>query len=182
MVESADIIQYLYDTYALWTPPSEILEWTSQNVMQLFKPMFATLAPLQAGSNQEDQDSYASELAAAKNEIKAETSSAPVVIYTYGLSPFSSETKALLDRLKVPYKEISLGKEWIPGLIAPGGAIKRAALLEMTGQSSLPHVFVGGKPIGGLFSGDPGILPLLKQDKFLDMVQAATSAVPAGFE
>jgi glutaredoxin len=54
----------------------------------------------------------------------------------------------LLDRLNVKYKEISLGKESIPGLINQGGAQKRAALLSMTGQSSLPHIFVGGKWIG----------------------------------
>ncbi|OEU15699.1 hypothetical protein FRACYDRAFT_144870, partial [Fragilariopsis cylindrus CCMP1102] len=80
---------------------------------------------------------------------KTEVDTDPVVVYTYELSPFSSETKDLLDRLDVDYKEISLGKEWIPGLISENGPIKRAALLKMTGQSSLPHVFIGGKPIGG---------------------------------
>lgn len=175
MAESADIIRYLYETYAMWTPPSELLEWTSQSVMSIFKPVFSFLAPLQAGSNQEDGGLYASEIGEAKKEIEAETSANPVVIYTYELSPFSSETKTLLDNMKIQYKEISLGKEWIPGLIAPGGAMKRAALLEMTGQSSLPHVFVGGKPIGGLFSGTPGILSLLKEDKFMGMVQDAAA-------
>ena len=31
----------------------------------------------------------------------------------------------------------------------------RAALLEMTGQSSLPHVFIDGQHVGGLFTGSP---------------------------
>jgi glutaredoxin len=147
MAESADIIQYLYDTYALWTPPNELLEWISGSVMVLFKPVFENLAPLQAGSNREDSNTYREELKAAVAEIESETSSAPVVVYTYDLSPFSSETKALLKSVQVDFKDTSLGKEWLPGLLAPGCAIKRAALLEMTGQSSLPHIFVGGKPI-----------------------------------
>jgi glutaredoxin len=170
MAESADIIRYLYQTYALWTPPNELLEWTSQNVMSLAKPIFSFLTPLQAGSSDEDE-SYVSSLATAKKEIEAETSANPIVVYTYDLSPFSSETKGLLKNLNLPYENISLGKEWIPGLLS--NASKRAALLEMTGQSSLPHVFVGGKPIGGLFSGNPGILSLLKEKKFISMCQKA---------
>mmetsp|Transcript_28527 Transcript_28527/g.43590 ORF Transcript_28527/g.43590 Transcript_28527/m.43590 type:complete len:176 (+) Transcript_28527:2186-2713(+) len=175
MAESADIIRYLYETYALWTPPSELLEWTSLSVMPLFKPIFSYLAPIQARSDGGDEGLYDSEIGYAIEEINDEASSSPVVIYTYELSPFSSETKSLLDSLKVQYKEISLGKEWIPGLLSPGGAIKRAALMKMTGQSSLPHVFIRGTPIGGLFSGQPGILSLLKEDKFMEMVRAAAN-------
>ena len=177
MAESADIIQYLYDTYALWTPPNELLEFVSGSVMILFKPIFAVLAPLQAGSNQEDSDNYQKELKAALTEIESETSSSPVVVYTYDLSPFSSETKSLLKSVNVEFKDISLGKEWIPGLVAPKGAIKRAALLEMTGQSSLPHIFVGGKPIGGLFNGNPGLLPSLREGKFLQLVDDAKKSM-----
>jgi len=31
----------------------------------------------------------------------------------------------------------------------------RAELLEITGQSSLPHIFINGKHVGGLFTGSP---------------------------
>eukprot|EP00980_Cylindrotheca_fusiformis_P020066 scaffold7139_cov115-Cylindrotheca_fusiformis.AAC.16 len=173
MNESSDIIRYLYTTYALWTPPSELLEWISQSIMPGLKPLFSFFAPIQAGSKREDSELYMSEIKKAKEAINDEVSSHPVVVYTYELSPFSSELKAVLDNLGIDYKEISLGKEWIPGFLAPGGATKRAALLEMTKQSSLPHVFIGGSPIGGLFSGNPGIMPLLKEDKLLDMVEEA---------
>lgn len=175
MGESADIIRYLYQTYGRWTPPSELLEWVSNSVMPALKSVFAYLTPLQAGSNREEYRSYTSEIKKAKEEIEAETSAEQIVIYTYDLSPFSSETKAVLDGLNVKYKSISLGKEWIPGLLSPSGATKRAALLEMTGQSSLPHIFINGKPIGGLFGGSPGLVPLLEGGKFMEMVQEVTT-------
>ena len=40
-------------------------------------------------------------------------------------------------------------------LLGKEGSATRAALLEMTGQSSLPHVFIDGKHVGGLFTGSP---------------------------
>ena len=166
MPESADICEYLYKTYASYTPPNELLEWTSNNVMSLAKPIFKVLAPLQASAGEDDDSNYDQKLKTVTKEIEEETTSSPVVVYTYDLSPFSSETTLVLDRLGVDYKKISLGKEWLPGLIAENGAIKRAALLEMTGQSSLPHIFVNGKPIGGLFSGSPGLVPMLQKGDF----------------
>lgn len=174
MPESADIISYLYGEYALWTPPSELLEWASDVILQNLKPFFATLAPMQAGSRSSGGGEYAAKIREALSEIDTETNSESVVVYTYSLSPFSSETKKLLDRLKLEYKEISLGQEWIPGLIAPGGAEKRAALFQLTGQSSLPNIFVGGKSIGGIFSGTPGLVPSLREDKFLQLVEEAS--------
>jgi len=175
MPESADIIEYLYKNYASWTPPSELLEWASTNVMSLAKPVFKVLTPLQAGEK-DAKSNYKAKIEEAIREIVAEAAATPVVVYTYELSPFSSETKLLLDRLGVEYKEISLGKEWLPGLIADNGAFKRAALLEMTSQSSLPHIFIGGKPIGGLFSGSPGLLPMLKNGEFSQGRDITTSS------
>jgi glutaredoxin len=176
--ESADIIQYLYGEYALWTPPSELLEWASKFIMSTAKPIFGALAPVQAGSTNLEEAEYNAAIQKAKKEIEKETNTdVPLVVYTYSLSPFSSETILLLKRLQVDFKEISLGMEWIPGLMIPGGAEKRAALLEMTGQSSLPHIFIGGKPIGGLYSGNPGLLPLLEADGFQKLVDEATKSL-----
>jgi glutaredoxin len=172
MPESKDIIQYLYETYALWTPPSEILQWVSDNVMGLLKPVFAILTPLQARAGVKEGDGdYEGKLEAAIRQVKEETTENEVVIYTYGLSPFSSEAKALLDRLEVSYTEISLGQEWLPGLITPEGAVKRAAIFEITGQSSLPHIFINGKAIGGLFSGNPGLVPALENGSLISLLK-----------
>jgi len=160
---------------SLWTgvPPNELLQWASDVILPGAKPLFKALAPLQAGSGSEEKAAYETEIAKAKAEIEADVQNSPVVVYTYALSPFSSETKALLDNLDIEYEEISLGLEWIPGLIAEGGAQKRLALLEMTGQSSLPQIFIGGKGIGGLFSGTPGLVPGLEEGVIQDMVADA---------
>lgn len=175
MPESKDIIRYLYKTYAQWTPPNEMLQMTSDTILPFLKPLLHALVPLQAGSYNEDESGSISDISNERQAIEREAASAPVVIYTYSLSPFSSEAKALLDNLDIDYKEISLGSEWLPGFIAEGGAQKRAALLDMTGQSSLPHVFIGGKSVGGLFSGTPGLIPALQQGILTEMVVSACS-------
>ena len=90
---------------------------------------------------------------------------------TYELSPFCSEALEVLRSTDTNFKEVSLGKEWIPGLIE--SPEKRAALLEMTGQSSLPHVFIGGTSIGGLYSGNPGLIPALEKGELMDMINEA---------
>jgi anaphase-promoting complex subunit 7 len=172
MAESADIISYLYKTYARYTPPNELLHWASDVILPLARPLFKTLTPIQAGFKGEDTAAYDKAIADAKGRIKETIESNPVVMYTYKWSPFSVEAKALLDNLNIPYKEISLGKEWIPGLLESPET--RAALLEMTGQSSLPHCFIGGKSIGGIFSGTPGLVPSLEQGTLRDMILEAT--------
>ena len=60
-----------------------------------------------------------------------------------GLSPFSSEAIAFLDSTGCNYKQIELGPEWF--LLDGVGSNVRAELLKRTGQSSLPHVFIGGE-------------------------------------
>ena len=88
MFESADIVRYLYKTYALWTPPSELLEGASAVVTPLLRPVYQKLAPLQAGSSGEDTAAYDATIAKATSEIEEEVASNAVVVYTYSLSPF----------------------------------------------------------------------------------------------
>lgn len=175
MAESVDIVEYLYSKYAMWTPPNELLRLVSGIVTPLLAPLYKVTAPLQAGSNRGNEFEYTSDIAEAKAEIYDEISSRPVVIYTYELSPFCSEAVALLKSTGTNFKEVSLGKEWIPGLITEPE--KRAALLAMTGQSSLPHIFVGGTSIGGLYSGSPGLVPALEQGELMGMVEEAKNSM-----
>jgi len=131
-------------------------------LMGLLKPIFAAQAKAQAGSYDE---------AAVRAEIEAEVKSAPVVLYTYGLSPFSSETKRLLDDMKADYKEIELGPEWF--LLSGPAAAKRAELGNMFGRTSLPQVFIGGRSIGGLTEGTPGLAPLLASGELVPALKKA---------
>lgn len=89
----------------------------------------------------------------------------------YGLSPFSTEALAFLDEAGCTYQKIELGPEWF--LLGGLASAKRAELLERTGQSSLPHVFIGGQSVGGLYSGTPGLLELQKEGKLRPMLEAA---------
>uniref|UniRef100_A0A6V4VF98 Glutaredoxin domain-containing protein n=1 Tax=Prymnesium polylepis TaxID=72548 RepID=A0A6V4VF98_9EUKA len=102
-------------------------------------------------------------------EIAAETKKG-CTIYTYGLSPFSTEACALLDQLGCTYKKVELGPEWF--LLSPKASAQRAELLELTGQSSLPSVWIGGEHVGGLYSG-PGIAALDESGELEGKLKAA---------
>ena len=87
-----------------------------------------------------------------------------LALAAYTLSPFCTEAKKILQDTGASIKVIELGKEWVPGLLPAEGAAIRAELGQMTGQTSMPHIFIGGKSIGGLATGTPGLKSLLKSD------------------
>lgn len=138
-----------------------VLRAASAVVTPVMKPIASQFAPLQAGSYDEK---------AVLAEIKKETKNS-VVVYTYDLSPFCIEAVSFLESLGVKPTVISLGAEWVPGFI--NRADKRNELLKMTGQSSLPHVFVGGTSLGGLFSGTPGLVPAYEDGSLLPLLKKA---------
>eukprot|EP00804_Cyclotella_cryptica_P010242 CCRYP_016731-RA/>CCRYP_016731-RA protein AED:0.12 eAED:-0.01 QI:0/-1/0/1/-1/1/1/0/520 len=119
----------------------------------------------------------------AKKEIQDTISNHPVVVYTYGLSPFSAEALGVLDEMGVNYKNVEVGLEWF--LLDKEKSILRAQLLELTGQSSLPHVFVNGEHVGGLFTGSsdrryPGLAGLKESGKLIDMIGEKMSGSTLG--
>jgi glutaredoxin len=123
--------------------PNPVIKTMAQG-MSLLKPIFAAEAQLQAailGVNV-DEDSIRSEVEALKKANK-------VLIYTYALSPFSSEAVALLEGSGYEYSEIQLGAEWF--LLGPKASVTRVVLSKEVenGATSLPKVFIGGKCIGG---------------------------------
>merc|ERR1712118_190949 len=59
--------------------------------------------------------------------------------------------KQLLEEQGAKVKAIELGPEWLPGLLSAEGAAIRAELGAMTGQTSMPHVFIAE---GGQVSAD----------------------------
>ena len=114
------------------------------NGMNLLKPAFVAEAKLQASllGSDVDEDEVA-------KEISSEISSNKVVIYTYALSPFSTEALAMLESTGYDYTQIELGAEWF--LLGGKNSVKRVALSEQveSGATSLPKVFVNGQCIGG---------------------------------
>eukprot|EP00964_Phaeocystis_antarctica_P070717 scaffold43083_cov61-Phaeocystis_antarctica.AAC.4 len=132
---------------------ADLLE-TAGGLVGVLKPLYKLEAPLQAGNYDK---------AAVRAAIEKEVSSAPVLVYSYTLSPFCSEAKKILKDAGATFKVIELGDEWVPGLLPAEGAAIRAELGAMTGQTSMPHIFIGGTSIGGLATGTPGLKALLNQ-------------------
>lgn len=127
-----------------------LLKAASAVVTPLLKPVFKLETPLQTAITG----------ALAKqdlNQIKAEIDDnirKGCVVYTYALSPFSTEAIAVLESTGCKFEVIELGQEWF--LLGPKASATRSQLGEMTGQTSLPHVFIGGEWVGGIFSGGTG--------------------------
>jgi glutaredoxin-related protein len=114
------------------------------NGMTLFKPLFTAEAKWQAsvlGSEVDEAD--------VAQEITAEVQSNPIVIYTYGLSPFSTEAVSILANTGYDFKRIEVGGEWF--LLNGKDSVKRVLLSDFVENraTSLPKVFVKGKCVGG---------------------------------
>ncbi|KAF3335821.1 monothiol glutaredoxin-S10 [Carex littledalei] len=78
-----------------------------------------------------------------EESVKKTVSEHPVVIYSKTWCSYSSEVKSLFKRIGVEPHVIELDQ-----LGAQGTQLQR--VLEMlTGQSTVPNVFIGGKHIGG---------------------------------
>ncbi|CAK8990425.1 Glutaredoxin-C6 (Glutaredoxin-C2 homolog 1) [Durusdinium trenchii] len=130
--------------------------------MGALKPFFQVQASVQAGR----YDKWD-----VRKEIEEEIKSAPVVIYTYDWSPFSAEAKKVLDSMGADYREVSLGAEWF--LASPQQAAKRAELGNLYGRTSMPHIFIGGRSVGGLIDGEPGLVPLQETGELTDSLKQA---------
>ena len=49
----------------------------------------------------------------------------------------------------------------------------RQELENLTGQSSMPHIFIGGESIGGLSTGTPGLAALVESDELVAKLKKA---------
>lgn len=123
---------------------------TAAKGMNLLKPIFQAEAQLQAAAlgalGKVDKEEIVNELSMEKLESKKEKKA---LIFTYGLSPFSSEAVNILEQSGYEYKVIELGAEWFA--LGPKGSVKRIALSEEleSGATSLPKIFLGDECIGG---------------------------------
>ena len=125
--------------------PNPVIKVAAQG-MGLLKPLFQLEAQAQAAAlgalTNVDKDAVAQEVAATIQQNK-------VLIYTYALSPFSTEAVALLEASGYDFTKIELGAEWFA--LGGKGSETRVLLSQQVdnGATSLPKIFVGGKCIGG---------------------------------
>uniref|UniRef100_A0A7S2UYR5 VOC domain-containing protein n=1 Tax=Fibrocapsa japonica TaxID=94617 RepID=A0A7S2UYR5_9STRA len=82
-----------------------------------------------------------------KEKLEKMTKKSPVVIFSQTSCPFCKKAKDLLTDLGASYETVevdTLGTE---------GMALRVELAELTGESSVPRIFVGGKCVGGFSDG-----------------------------
>jgi glutaredoxin-related protein len=142
--------------------------------MGLLKPVFGAEAQIQAavlgkiGNVDEEK---------VMKDIQATISKDKVVIYTYSLSPFSTEAVRILKESGYEFEQVELGAEWF--LLGGRESVTRVALSKMvdSGATSLPKIFIGGNCIGGcselaalVESGEVDVL--MKQQKVSKVGQA----------
>ena len=142
----------LLDTTTVQTKQSQrgrgLLKPVGKLLQLVFASVFHVETKFQAdmifGATKDDR-------ARIRQEIESVVASSSIVLYTYGWSPFSTEACALLDEMEANYHTIELGAEWF--VLNKEQSTVRAELFAITGQSSLPQIFINGHHIGGLFTG-----------------------------
>ncbi|CAK9328603.1 unnamed protein product [Citrullus colocynthis] len=78
-----------------------------------------------------------------EESVKTTITQNPVVVYSKTWCSYSSEVKALFKRLGVQPLVIELDE------LGPQGPQLQKVLERLTGQHTVPNVFIGGKHIGG---------------------------------
>ncbi|KAL2323374.1 hypothetical protein Fmac_027753 [Flemingia macrophylla] len=78
-----------------------------------------------------------------EDTIKKTVSDNPVVVYSKTWCSYSSEVKSLFKKLRVDPLVFELDE------MGPQGPQLQKVLERITGQSTVPNVFIGGKHIGG---------------------------------
>jgi glutaredoxin-related protein len=114
--------------------------------MNVLKPIFGAEAQLQAAVlgklTKVDEAKVLEDIETTINQNK-------IVIYTYSLSPFSTEAVRILKEVGYDFKQVELGAEWF--LLGGEESVARVTLSKMVnnGATSLPKIFIGGECIGG---------------------------------
>ncbi|OAY78341.1 Monothiol glutaredoxin-S10 [Ananas comosus] len=99
-----------------------------------------SMAAASSASSPSSSSSFGSRL---EESVKKTVAENPVVVYSKTWCSYSSEVKSLFKRLGVEPKVIELDQ------LGPQGPQLQKVLERLTGQSTVPNVFIGGKHIGG---------------------------------
>ncbi|KAG5417988.1 hypothetical protein I9W82_004316 [Candida metapsilosis] len=77
-----------------------------------------------------------------KKSVESTIESSKILVYSKTYCPYCTATKDLLNKYGVDYKLIELNTT------SDGGDVQRA-LHEISGQRTVPNIFINGKHIGG---------------------------------
>lgn len=88
-----------------------------------------------------------------------------VMIFSFSTCPFCKNAKKLLDDMGVGYEAVELNE-------MDGGMALRAELAKLTGRTSMPNIWIGGKGIGGCNDG-PGLMTLHRNGELEGMLKQA---------
>ena len=94
-----------------------------------------------------------------KQYITEFVSSNPVAMFSFTTCPFCRKAKDFLDEEAISY--VSMELDLLPD--NKGNEI-RAQLGKLTRRTSVPSIFIGGEYIGGCNDGNPGLLPLARDN------------------
>jgi len=104
-------------------------------------------AMLRGGSGSRSRDGGGARMMSASasplaEKITAHIESADVVVFSKSWCPFCMQTKGLFETLQVPVTYIELDE-------LADGADMQAELAQMSGQRTVPNVFIKGTHLGG---------------------------------
>lgn len=94
-----------------------------------------------------------------KETIEDFIASNPVAMFSFSTCPFCRTAKDFLHDASIPYVAMEL--DMLPG--NQGNEI-RAELGKITRRTSVPSIFIGAEYIGGCNDGNPGLLPLAREN------------------
>jgi len=150
-------------------------ESTPLDALQTGVKLFLESRQAGSGFKQAVADSLAGEhdRAAAEAEVTAIASSAPLVVFTWASSPACKKALRYFEFAGVTPKIERLDDPWSEG------NPKRAALGRITGKSSVPSIWIGGKYVGGCDDGPSDDAPGIVKMAFEGTLPAALEAAGA---
>ncbi|CCE82411.1 Piso0_002136 [Millerozyma farinosa CBS 7064] len=77
-----------------------------------------------------------------KTEVKSLVDTNNIMVFSKSYCPYCKSTKSLLDGYSKNYKVVELDE-------VDNGSVMQRALQELTGQRTVPNVFINKKHIGG---------------------------------
>ena len=111
-------------------------------ITTIFVSSLAVAAAFTTGKPAFARLSVATNMSSAADFVNSEIAAHDVVVFSKSSCPFCKKTKALMEDLKVEATVYELNK-------MDDGADIQDALKDLTGQGTVPNVFVKGENIGG---------------------------------